>query len=83
MHARVPTINGGRGGYVAGGGRQLSVLSRRRDLQKPDLIEVLFLRGEAQIVLVVGEDLELAHYRAAGGGQALPRRALPGFRLSS
>ena len=43
----------------------LSVLSRRRDLQKPDLIEVLsaLLRGEAQIV---GGVLELAYYRAAG-----------------
>ena len=30
----------------------------------------------------VGEDLELAHCRAAGG-HTLPHRALPGFRLSS
>ena len=45
--------------------RRLSVLSRRRDLQKPDLIEVLsaLLRAEAQIV---------AYYRAAGDGQAFP-----------
>ena len=42
--------------------------SRRRDLQKPDLIEVLsaLLRGEAQIV---GGVLELAYYRASGDGQ--------------
>ena len=51
----------------------LSVLSRRRDLQKPDLIEVLsaLLRGEAQIVVGV---LELAYYRSAGDGQAFPTR---------
>ena len=51
----------------------LSVLSRRRDLQKPNLIEVLsaLLRGEAQIV---GGVLELAYYRAAGDGQAFPTR---------
>ena len=50
-----------------------SVLSRRRDLQKPDLIDVLsaLLRGEAQIV---GGVLELAYYRAAGNGQAFPTR---------
>ena len=50
-----------------------AVLSRRRDLQKPDLIEVLsaILRGEAQIV---GGVLELAYYRAAGDGQAFPTR---------
>ena len=47
--------------------------SRRRDLQKPDLTEVLSatLRGEAQIV---GGVLELAYYRAAGDGQAFPTR---------
>ena len=51
----------------------LSVLSRQRDLQKPDLIEVLsaLLRGEVQIV---GGVLELAYYRAAGDGQAFPTR---------
>ena len=51
----------------------LSVLSRQRDLQKPDLIEVLsaLLRGEAQIV---GGVLELAYYRAAGDRQAYPTR---------
>ena len=49
----------------------LSVLSRGRDLQKPDLIEVLsaLLRGEAQIV---GGVLEQAYYRAVGDGQAFP-----------
>ena len=54
-------------------GRLLSVLSRRRDLQKLDLIEVLsaLLRGEAQIV---GGVSELAYYRAAGDGQAFPTR---------
>ena len=53
-------------------GDLLSVLSRRRDLRKPDLIEVLsaLLRGEAHIV---GGVLELAYYRAAGDGQAFPR----------
>ena len=51
----------------------LSVLSRRWDLQKPDLTEVLsaLLRGEAQIV---GGVLELANYRAAGDRQAFPTR---------
>ena len=51
--------------------RLLSVLSRQRDLQKLDLIEVLFalLRGEAQIV---GGALELSYYRAARDGQAFP-----------
>ena len=55
------------------GGRLLSFLSRRRDLQKLDLIEVLsaLLRREAQIV---GGVLELADYRAAGDGQAFPTR---------
>ena len=55
------------------GGRLLSVLSRRRNLQKPGLIEVLsaLLRGEAQIL---GEVLELAYYRAAGDGQAFSTR---------
>ena len=50
----------------------LSVLSRRRDLQKPDLMEVFsaLLRGEAQIVGVS----ELAYYRAAGDEQAFPTR---------
>ena len=50
-----------------------SVLSRQRDLQKPDLTEVLsaLLRGEAQIV---GGVFELAYYRAAGDGQAFPTR---------
>ena len=40
-----------RGDYVIRGGRLLAVLSRRRDLQKPSLVEVLsaFL-GEARIV---------------------------------
>ena len=51
----------------------LSVLCRRRDLQKLDLTEVLsaLLRGEAQIV---GGILELAYYRAAGDRQAFPTR---------
>ena len=51
----------------------LSVLIRRRDLQKLDLIEVLsaLLLGEAQIV---GGVLELAYYRAAGDGQAFSTR---------
>ena len=53
--------------------RLLSVLSRRRDLQKPDLIEVLsaLFRGEEAQNVVVGV-LELAHYRAAGDGQNFP-----------
>ena len=61
--------------------RLLSVLSRRCDLQKPNLIEVLsaLLRGEAQIVCGV---LELAYYRVAGD-KPPHLRALPGFRLSS
>ena len=56
-----------------------AVLSWRRDLQKPDLIEVLsaLLRGEAQIV---GGVLELAYYRAAGDGQRLsPPASVTGF----
>ena len=55
-----------------------SVLSRRRDLQKPDLTEVLssLLRGEAQIV---GGVLELAYYRAAGDGQLSPPESVTGF----
>ena len=55
-------------------GRLLSVLSRWRDCQKPDLEEVLsaLLLGEAQIV---GGVLEPAYYRAAGDGQAFPTRA--------
>ena len=55
------------------GGRLLSVLSRWRDLQRPDLIEVLsaLLRGEAQIE---GGVMELAYYRAAGDRQAFPTR---------
>ena len=55
-----------------------SVLSRRRVLQKPDLIEVLsaLLRGEAQIV---GGFLEVQEM-----GRGFPhQRALPGYRLSS
>ena len=48
----------------------------RRDLHKPDLVEVLsaLLRGEARIV---GGVLELAYYRAAGDrrdGQGFPHR---------
>ena len=53
-------------------------MSRWRDLQKPDLIEVSFLRfieeslrGEAQIV---DGALELAYYRATGDGQAFLTR---------
>ena len=51
--------------------QRCTVLCWRRDLQKPDLVEVLsaILRGEAQIVDGV---LELAYYRAAGEGQAFP-----------
>ena len=62
-----------RGGYAVGGGRLLSVLSRRRDFQKPDLIEVLsaLLRREVQ---TVGGVLELVCYWATGDGQAFPPR---------
>ena len=51
----------------------LSVLSRQRDLQKPDLIEVLsaLLRREVQ---TVGGVLELVCYWAAGDRQAFPTR---------
>ena len=52
----------------------LSVLSRRRDLQKLlDLIEVhsALLQQEAHIV---GGVLELAYYRATGDGQAFPTK---------
>ena len=61
--------------------RTRTVLSRRQDLQKPDLIGVLsaLLRGEAQIV---GGVLEPAYNRPAGdvGGLALPE-SVPGFKV--
>ena len=56
-----------------------SVLSRRRVLQKPDLIEVLsaLLRGEAQIV---GGVLELAYYRGLQEmGRLSPPESVTGF----
>ena len=58
-------------------------MSRRRDLQKLDLIEVLsaLLRGEAQIV---GGVLELAYYRAAGDaemGRLSPPESVTGFSI--
>ena len=48
-------------------------MSRRQELKKPNIIEVLsaLLRGEAQIV---GGVLELAYCKAAGDGQAFPTR---------
>ena len=56
----------------------LSVLSRRRDFQKPDLLGVLSaLLGEAQIVCGV---LELAYYRLQEmmGGLS-PPESITGF----
>ena len=74
VHSKIDSSElAAKGGYAAWGGRLLSVLSRRRDFQKPDLIDVLFalLQGEAQIL---GGVLELAYCRAAGDGQAFPTK---------
>ena len=56
----------------------LSVLIRRRDLQKLDLMEVLstLLRGEAQIV---GGVLELAYCRVQEMGRLSPPESVSGF----
>ena len=67
-----------RGDYVIRGGRLLSVLSRWRDLQKPNSIRVLsaFFEGEAQIV---GGVLELARskVREETGRLSPSQRASP------